>query len=177
MDVVIDRRLHFAALDEVGAEKLRCIAERLQCRDLYDMHALLHGDHVQPLEIWDLYLRKAENDVARKRQRTPPREWSATFERRMTAYRDRWDEELADYLSIDVPAFGGAPFHAVFIRAPIIESAGPDVEVLAVLEGARPGDEGSIVAARQGNLIATSFHPELTRDGRFHDYFLKLGRA
>jgi len=92
---------------------------------------------------------------------------------RRNAFGRQIDSFEAD---LDVPAFGGAPFHAVFIRAPLIESVGPDVEVLAVLQAARPGDESSIVAARQGNLLATSFHPELTHDGRFHDYFLKLGR-
>ncbi|MBI3360032.1 MAG: pyridoxal 5'-phosphate synthase glutaminase subunit PdxT [Chloroflexi bacterium] len=60
------------------------------------------------------------------------------------------------------------PFHAVFIRAPLIESVGPGVEVLAALPS------GRIVAARQGNLLATSFHPELTGDDRFHRFFLKL---
>lgn len=61
-------------------------------------------------------------------------------------------------------------FHAVFIRAPLIESIGKEVESLAVLE------DGRIVAARQGKLLATSFHPELTRDSRFHRYFLELAK-
>ncbi len=59
------------------------------------------------------------------------------------------------------------PFHAIFIRAPLMESVGNGVKVLAKLE------DGSIVAARQGNLLATSFHPELTHDPRFHKYFLE----
>ena len=62
----------------------------------------------------------------------------------------------------------GKSFHAVFIRAPWIKRAGEGVEVLAALE------EGVIVAARQGNLLATAFHPELTEDTRFHRYFLKI---
>jgi 5'-phosphate synthase pdxT subunit len=62
----------------------------------------------------------------------------------------------------------GAPYHAVFIRAPLIDSVRPPVEALARL------DDGRIVAARQGRLLATSFHPELTNDDRFHRYFLKL---
>jgi pyridoxal 5'-phosphate synthase pdxT subunit len=77
---------------------------------------------------------------------------------------------------LDIPALAGIesgpvrPFHAIFIRAPLLESVGRGVEVLAKL-----GD-GTIVAARQLNLLATSFHPELTRDTRFHRYFLeKLG--
>ena len=59
------------------------------------------------------------------------------------------------------------PFHAIFIRAPLIDSVGEGVQVLAQLEN------GTIVAARQGNLLVTSFHPELTRDARFHEFFLK----
>jgi 5'-phosphate synthase pdxT subunit len=65
---------------------------------------------------------------------------------------------------------GNPPYHAVFIRAPLIESVGAGVEVLASLE------DGRIVAARQGNLLATSFHPELTADNRFHRYFLEMSK-
>jgi len=60
----------------------------------------------------------------------------------------------------------GEPFHAVFIRAPLIKDAGPAVKILAQIEGQ------GIVAARQGHLLATSFHPELTGDTRLHRYFL-----
>lgn len=60
------------------------------------------------------------------------------------------------------------PYHAVFIRAPIIESVGRKVKVLSALE------DGRIVAAQQGHLLATSFHPELTGDTRFHEYFISL---
>lgn len=72
-----------------------------------------------------------------------------------------------------VPAVNGRgePFHAIFIRAPLIESAGPRVEVLARLA------DSTMVAARQGNLLATSFHPELTADDRFHRYFVDKVRA
>jgi len=69
---------------------------------------------------------------------------------------------------LDVPVLGKIPFHAVFIRAPLIERVGAGVEVLARLE------DGAVVAARQGNLLATAFHPELTEDDRFHRYFLGL---
>lgn len=61
-----------------------------------------------------------------------------------------------------------APFHAVFIRAPIIESVSGDAKILASIP------DGRIVAAQQGHLLATSFHPELTDDLRFHKYFLTL---
>jgi len=59
-------------------------------------------------------------------------------------------------------------YHAVFIRAPIIESVSGDAKILASIA------DGRIVAAQQGHLLATSFHPELTRDTRFHEYFLTL---
>lgn len=60
----------------------------------------------------------------------------------------------------------GRPYHGIFIRAPIIESVQGQASVIATLA------DGRIVAARQGRLLATSFHPELTQDTRFHQYFL-----
>lgn len=72
---------------------------------------------------------------------------------------------------LKVAAVGKPPFHAVFIRAPFIEQIGKEVEILTQLE------DGTIVAAQQGNLLVTAFHPELTSDDRFHRYFLTLGRA
>lgn len=74
---------------------------------------------------------------------------------------------------LDVPALAVAggpaqPFHAVFIRAPLIESVRGDARALACLP------DGRIVAAEQGHLLATSFHPELTGDDRFHRYFLRM---
>jgi len=68
---------------------------------------------------------------------------------------------------LDIPVLGDPPMHAVFIRAPVVESAGPGVTVLASL------DDGRIVAVEQGNLLGTSFHPEMTGDTRFHEYFLR----
>jgi 5'-phosphate synthase pdxT subunit len=61
-----------------------------------------------------------------------------------------------------------APYHAIFIRAPIIESVQGDARIISQLP------DGRIVAARQGKMLATSFHPELTLDSRFHQYFLSL---
>ena len=74
---------------------------------------------------------------------------------------------------LPVPALSDPkrPFHAVFIRAPLIETTGKGVEVLARLPNGRAS---RIVAAQQGRLLATSFHPELTNDNRFHRYFLSL---
>lgn len=65
------------------------------------------------------------------------------------------------------------PYRAIFIRAPIIERVGKGVEVIARLPEEQEGGD-RIVAARQGHLLATSFHPELTGDERFHRYFLSL---
>ena len=67
-----------------------------------------------------------------------------------------------------IDGFGEEPFHAVFIRAPVIRAAGAGVQPLATLA------DGTIVAAREGTLIATSFHPELTGDPRFHALLVRL---
>jgi len=69
---------------------------------------------------------------------------------------------------LQVPVLGERPFPAVFIRAPSIEKVGPGVEVLARLADDR------VVAARQGHLLVTAFHPELTGDDRFHRLFLEM---
>ncbi len=70
---------------------------------------------------------------------------------------------------LDIPQLGdGEPYHAIFIRAPIIETVQGDAKVLSTLP------DGRIVAAQQGRMLATSFHPELTSDSRFHEYFLTL---
>src|SRR5437667_8753757 len=72
---------------------------------------------------------------------------------------------------LSVPVLGEAPFHAFFIRGPAIESVGPEVEVLATL------DDGTIVAAREGTLLGTAFHPEVAGDPRFHQYFHRIVRS
>ncbi|PKB67616.1 MAG: glutamine amidotransferase subunit PdxT [SAR202 cluster bacterium Io17-Chloro-G4] len=69
---------------------------------------------------------------------------------------------------LSVPCFGSEPFHGVFIRAPMVNRLGEGVEVLASLPDGEP------VAVQQDNLMATSFHPELTNDPRFHRHFLDL---
>ncbi len=67
---------------------------------------------------------------------------------------------------LSIPVLGEPPVHAVFIRAPVVESVGPDVSVLASLP------DGRIVAVEQNNLLGSAFHPEITGDTRFHEYFL-----
>jgi pyridoxal 5'-phosphate synthase pdxT subunit len=69
--------------------------------------------------------------------------------------------------ALEMPFLGKKPFNAVFIRAPAIVSAGKGVETLATLDN-------FIVAARQGNVLALAFHPELTDDSRIHEYFLDI---
>ncbi len=69
---------------------------------------------------------------------------------------DRFEADM------DVPVLGDSPVHGVFIRAPIIERVGADVDVLARLE------DGRVVAVRERNVIATAFHPELAGESRFH---------
>jgi 5'-phosphate synthase pdxT subunit len=85
----------------------------------------------------------------------------------ITVRRNAFGRQLQSFATtLDVPAIGGPPLPAVFIRAPRIEAVGAAAEVLARLA------DGTIVAARQGALLATSFHPELTGDARFHRLFL-----
>lgn len=78
---------------------------------------------------------------------------------------DSFETDLA------IAAIGEPPMHAVFIRAPIVESVGDAATIVAAL------DDGRVVAVEQGNLLATSFHPEMAADTRFHEYFLSKVRA
>jgi 5'-phosphate synthase pdxT subunit len=89
----------------------------------------------------------------------------------ITVNRNAFGRQI-DSFEVDLPIDGldGDPFHAVFIRAPVVTRAEPDVKVLAAL------DDGRIVAVEQGHLLATAFHPELTGDLRLHAYFLDLIR-
>ena len=92
----------------------------------------------------------------------------------ITVERNAFGRQVASFeVDLDVPVLQqvdstGAPYHAVFIRAPLIESVQGDARILASLS------DGRIVAAQQDRLLATSFHPELTGDDRFHRYFLRL---
>lgn len=92
----------------------------------------------------------------------------------ITVERNAFGRQVASFeTDIIVPALahlpdGELPYHAVFIRAPLIKEVYGDAQVMASL------DDGRIVAAQQECWLATSFHPELTRDDRFHRYFLEL---
>ena len=81
----------------------------------------------------------------------------------VTVRRNAFGRQLDSFeADLTVPVLGDQPMHAVFIRAPIIERVGPGVDVLARL------DDGRIVAVRERNVLATSFHPELAGETRFH---------
>jgi 5'-phosphate synthase pdxT subunit len=92
----------------------------------------------------------------------------------ITVERNAFGRQVNSFeADLDIPALqkidpDGNPFHAIFIRAPLIESVQAEACILARLQ------DGRIVAAQQGRFLATAFHPELTKDDRFHRYFLQL---
>jgi pyridoxal 5'-phosphate synthase pdxT subunit len=86
--------------------------------------------------------------------------------------RNAYGRQLDSYeAEVTMPAVGDAPMHGVFIRAPVVSEVGPGVEVLARDEAGRP------IAVRQGKVLATAFHPELTDDRRLHRLLLELIEA
>ena len=87
---------------------------------------------------------------------------------RRNAFGNQLDSFETD---LDIPELGDPPVHAVFIRAPVVETVGPRAHALAALA------DGRVVAVEQGNLLGTSFHPEMTDDYRFHQRFLDTVRA
>jgi len=89
----------------------------------------------------------------------------------ITVHRNAFGRQVDSFeANLDVEGLRGGLFHAVFIRAPRIDAANFPAEAIATL------DDGTIVAARQDNLLATSFHPELTGDTRLHEFFLTIGK-
>ena len=94
----------------------------------------------------------------------------------IVARRNAFGRQVDSFeIDLDIPAVGDEPFHAVFIRAPLVESIGSTVEVLSKIAAGTIGNETDrIVAVRQGNLLATSFHPEITPDLRFHQMFIDI---
>lgn len=95
----------------------------------------------------------------------------------ITVQRNAFGRQVDSFeVDLDIPELKAAtgseaPYHAVFIRAPLIESVSGTAQAIATLP------DGRIVAARQGKLLATAFHPELTADTRFHEYFLALASS
>ncbi len=94
----------------------------------------------------------------------------------ITVERNAFGRQVDSFeVDLNVPALcqvsaDEKPFHAVFIRAPLIERVNGDTRILASLP------DGHIVAAQEGRLLATSFHPELTQDDRFHQYFVEMAK-
>ena len=87
----------------------------------------------------------------------------------VTASRNWFGRQVDSFEAhFEIAGLSGGPFRAIFIRAPVIEETGKSVEVLAALPDGHP------VAVRQGNLLATSFHPELTGDDRVHRMFVNM---
>jgi 5'-phosphate synthase pdxT subunit len=94
----------------------------------------------------------------------------------LTIRRNGYGRQQASFeCDVEVAAIGDEPLHAVFIRAPVVERVGPEVEVLAELPGTaeRPGPARAVVC-RQGSVLTTSFHPELTGDRRLHQLFVEM---
>lgn len=90
----------------------------------------------------------------------------------ITVRRNAFGSQLDSFeTDLDIPRLGDPPMHAVFIRAPVVEQTGEGVSALAALA------DGRVVAVEQGNLLGTSFHPEMTGDTRFHEYFLAKVRS
>ena len=90
----------------------------------------------------------------------------------VTVKRNAFGRQLESFeADLDVPVLGDVPVHAVFIRAPVVATAGSEVDVLARLE------DGSVVAVRQRNVIATAFHPELSGEVRFHRLLTTMAGA
>ena len=93
----------------------------------------------------------------------------------MTVRRNAFGRQVASFEGdVRMAGLDDRPIHGVFIRAPWVEEVGSAVQVLARVEGG-PAD-GRIVAVRQGSLLATSFHPEITGDGRVHELFVSIVR-
>ena len=89
----------------------------------------------------------------------------------ITVLRNAFGRQQESFeLDLAIPALGVIPFPGVFIRSPKITALGPNVVAVSSLP------DGTVVAAREGRMLATSFHPELTRDHRFHEYFLGFPR-
>ena len=169
-------REHVAAIREVGAEPVEV---RLP-RDLVDLDALIlpGGESTTMRHLIDAYNLR-EPIAAMARAGTPllgtcagmillanriadgdePVFGLLDLEVRRNGYGRQLDSFEAD---LDAPSLGEAPLHGVFIRAPMVSATGPDVEILARDPDGRP------VAVRQGRVLATAFHPELTGDRRIH---------
>ncbi|GCF06830.1 pyridoxal 5'-phosphate synthase glutaminase subunit PdxT [Dictyobacter arantiisoli] len=133
---------------------------------VYELHEVLQRKIRAGLPTWGtcagliLLARETDNSMAGQ-----PLLASMDIRVRRNAFGSQRESFETD---LSVPVLGEAPFHTFFIRGPQVESVGPEVEVLATL------DDGTIVAVREGSLLGTAFHPEVSGDTRFHQYFLRI---
>ena len=173
---------HRHALERIGAETTEIrLPEQL---DGVDGLIIPGGESTTIVQLIDIYNLR---DVIRNKVKSGLPTWGTCAG--MIVLADRLTDRRPDPLrlmNIDVSrnAFGrqvdsfeqdleidgvdGPPFRAVFIRAPVVNSAGPGTRILARLDDGRP------VAVRQGGMLATSFHPELTDDSRVHQLFVRM---
>ena len=176
-----DVREHATALREVGAEPVEV---RLP-RDLVGLDALIlpGGESTTIRKLIDLYgLRDPIVALARGgaplygtcagmillAQRIAGGDEPVLGLLDITVQRNAYGRQLDSFeADLDVPVLGDEPLHAVFIRAPVVSDVGPDVEVLA------RDPTGQPIAVRQGRVLATAFHPELTADRRLHRFLLE----
>ena len=94
----------------------------------------------------------------------------------ITVRRNAFGRQVASFeTDLELDGIAGGPMRAVFIRAPWVESTGPDVQVLGTVPDGPAA--GRVVAVREGNVLATSFHPEVTGDLRVHEYFAEMVRS
>jgi 5'-phosphate synthase pdxT subunit len=133
---------------------------------VYELHEILQKKIREGVPTWGtcagLILLAKETDNALADQ---PLLASMNIRVRRNAFGSQRESFETD---LSVPVLGEAPFHTFFIRGPLVEQVGPEVEVLATL------DDGTIVAVREGSLLGTAFHPEVSGDTRFHQYFLRI---
>ncbi len=177
-----DVREHLRALAEVGATA--SVVKRVDQLDAVDALVMPGGESTTIGKLLDLYglIEALRERVASEMplygtcagailmadrivgpQDAPQRLGVMDIAVRRNAYGRQVDSFEAD---LEVAGLGG-PFRAVFIRAPAIEEVGDDVEVLAEVDG-------DPVLVRQGSLLASTFHPEMTSDARVHELFVKL---
>lgn len=179
-----DFEAHLRMLNEVGAESIAVrLPEQLLEIDgiiipggesttigklmvVYDLKDILLKKIQEGVPVWGtcagLILLAKETDNALAGQ---PLLASMHIRVRRNAFGSQRESFETD---LSVPVLGEAPFHAFFIRGPLVEEVGPETEVLATL------DDGTIVAVREGTLLGTAFHPEISGDSRFHQYFLRI---
>ena len=176
-----DVREHVSALRDVGTEPVEV---RLP-RDLVGLDALIlpGGESTTMRKLIDRYgLREPIIALARGgaplygtcagmillAQRIADGEEPVLGLLDITVQRNAYGRQLDSFeADLDVPVLGDEPLHAVFIRAPVVSDLGPEVEVLARDPSGRP------IAVRQGRILATAFHPELTPDRRVHRLLLE----